>query len=220
MKLNILKLGRCEYARALEIQNKLLKKRQEDQIEDSLILVEHPPIITMGKYGDKSNLLASKELLETRGIDLQRTNRGGDFTYHGYGQVVGYPIFGIRKIGIKNFVAKLEDVFLDLLQKEYGIVGQRHEKHKGVWIGDEKILAIGLAVKRGVSMHGFAFNVNTKLEDFKLILPCGLEEKGVTSLGKIKNEKISLEKINNQIVSIFLEKFKYDSKKEITLESI
>lgn len=209
--LKVLFLGKCEYREALEIQYKLLEKRQKGEIEDTLILVEHPPVITLGNQAEKSNIIASEEYLKQQGIDIIETNRGGDVTYHGDGQIVGYPIVDIKssKIGIRDFVRGLEEVFIQLLQQEFGIDSERDSEHTGVWIGSNKILAIGLAVKRGVTMHGFAFNVNTNLQHFDFIVPCGITGKGVTSVEKITGKTYNIDEMNKKVVDYFVRIFNY-----------
>jgi len=219
MKLNVLNLGRCEYEKALEIQFKLLKKRQNGEIEDTLIIVEHPPVITLGKSTVDSNILSSEEFLNEQGIDVYKTGRGGDVTYHGDGQIVGYPIFNLRekKIGVRNFVYNLEQVFIDLLYDNFKIKATKDEEHIGVWIGNQKIVAIGLSVKRGVTMHGFAFNVNTNLDHFNYIVPCGILDRGVTSVEKLIGEKVDMKKTNGLVLDYFCKIFEYDGTKEITI---
>lgn len=211
MRLNVLFLGKCEYREALAIQYKLLEKRQKGEIEDTLIIVEHPPVITLGNQAEKSNIIASEEYLTQQGIDIIETNRGGDVTYHGTGQIVGYPIVDIRnlKIGVRDFVNGLEEVFIQLLQQELGIDAERDFGHTGVWIGNNKILAIGLAVKRGVTMHGFAFNVNTNLQHFNFIVPCGITDKGVTSVEKIMGKTYNIDEMNKKVVDYFVKVFNY-----------
>ena len=211
MRLNILFLGKCEYRKALEIQYKLLEKRQKGEIEDTLIIVEHPPVITLGNQAEKSNIIVSEEYLKQQLIDIIETNRGGDVTYHGDGQIVGYPIIDIKnsKIGVRDFVNGLEEVFIQLLKEEFGIDAGRSPGHTGVWIGNNKILAIGLAVKRGVTMHGFAFNVNTNLEHFNFIVPCGITDKGVTSVEKILGKAYSIDEMNKKVVDYFVRVFNY-----------
>lgn len=211
MRLNVLFLGKCEYREALAIQVKLLEKRQKGEIEDTLIILEHPPVITLGNQAEKSNIIASEEYLAQQGIDIIETNRGGDVTYHGTGQIVGYPIVDIRnlKIGVRDFVNGLEEVFIQLLQQEFGIDAKRDYGHTGVWIDNSKILAIGLAVKRGVTMHGFAFNVNTNLQHFNFIVPCGITDKGVTSVEKIMGKTYSIVDMNKKVVDYFVKVFNY-----------
>jgi len=212
MKLKVLFIGRCEYRRALELQYELLEKRQRGEIEDTLIIVEHPPVITLGNQAEKTNIIASQEFLNKQGIDLVQTNRGGDVTYHGIGQIVGYPIVDIKnsKIGIRNFVRGLEEIFIQILKDCFNIDSERNCQHTGVWIGNEKILAIGLAVKRGVTMHGFAFNVNTNLEDFKYIVPCGITDKGVTSIEKLTGKAFDIDEMKKLVVEYFLKVFNFD----------
>jgi len=213
VKLNVLDLGLCDYKEALDIQYELLEKVQKGEINDTLILVEHPSVITLGRNAVEGNILFSEEWLKERGIDLYKINRGGDVTYHGPGQLVGYPIFNLRKnhgSSIKTFISKLEDVFIEFVKSEFDLEVGRHQCNTGVWFGEEKLVAMGLAVKRGVTMHGFAFNINTILEHFQLIVPCGLSDKGVTSLEKILGEKASIEDIKEKIVGHFVKQYSFD----------
>lgn len=212
MKFNVLNLGKCEYDKALEIQYKILEKRQNDEIADTLILVEHPPVITIGRNGKESNIIASEEYLKSQGISVFETNRGGDVTYHGPGQIVGYPIVKLNDlgIGVRDFVRGLEEIFIQLLKDKYGIEAGRDTENTGVWVGNEKITAIGLAVKRGVTMHGFAFNVNTILQHFMLIVPCGIVGKGVASIEKLTGGKADFEEMNKEVLQYFCKVFNYD----------
>lgn len=212
MKLNILDLGQMDYKSALEIQYQLLEKRQNEEIGDTLILVEHPPVITLGKNALEKNVLFSPEFLLEKGISLYEIERGGDVTYHGYGQLVGYPIFNLRrnKIGIRNFVDTLEKIFIQVLQEHYQISAGKDPEHTGVWIGQEKIVAIGLAVKKAVTMHGFAFNINTDLSHFQYIIPCGIQDRGVTSIQKIKGTSMDFQKVKEQVTQKFVEHYLFD----------
>ncbi len=207
--MDILKLGICEYEEALNIQFDLLKKRQNDEIEDTLILVEHSPVITMGRRRNEGNILVCEEVLNQNGVKLFESNRGGDVTYHGFGQIVGYPIFKLKdsQMSIREFVLNMEETFIRLLKEEYNINAHRNLEHTGVWVGNDKIVAIGLAVKRGVTMHGFAFNVNTNLDHFKLIVPCGIQDKGVTSIKNITGKEENLKEVNNKVIKYFEEAF-------------
>lgn len=213
MNLKVLFLGKCQYEKALTLQCDILRKRQEGEIGDVLIMVEHPPVITLGRHAEQSNVIVSEEFLNNQGISLYKTNRGGDVTYHGYGQAVGYPIINLRdrKMGIKKFVTGIEDTFIDLLKNEFNIEAQRDGKHTGVWVGDEKIVAIGLAVKQRVTMHGFAFNINTNLDHFKLIVPCGIVDKGVTSLKKITGNVVDFDSMNKLTIDYFCKNLGYDN---------
>ncbi len=220
MKLRVLFLGKCEYQRALELQYELLEQRQRGEIADTLIIVEHPPVITLGNQAKETNIIASKEYLQGHGIDLVQTNRGGDVTYHGEGQIVGYPIVDIKnsKIGIRNFVRGLEEIFIRILKDKFEIDAERNCQHTGVWIGNDKILAIGLAVKRGVTMHGFAFNVNTNLEDFKYIVPCGISDKGVTSIEKLTGKTFDIDEMNRLAVDYFVKIFGFKEVETLELK--
>ncbi|MFT9496739.1 lipoyl(octanoyl) transferase LipB [Anaerosolibacter sp.] len=212
MNLNILDLGRCGYQEALEIQYDILKKRQDDNIEDTLILVEHPPVITIGRNGFSSNIIVPEKYLKEQGVKVHQVERGGDVTYHGPGQIVGYPIVKLKdnKMGIRDFVEGIEETFIQLLGENYSIIAGRNSEHTGVWIDNNKILAIGLAVKRGVTMHGFAFNVKTKLDHFNLIVPCGISNKGVTSIEHITGHPAELAQVNKLIIKHFNKVFDYN----------
>lgn len=209
--MDVVDLGVKDYNEALDLQYDYLEKRQNDTIDDALLLVEHPPVITLGRNADEENIVASKVILDKEHIQLVNINRGGDVTYHGPGQIVGYTIFDLRSntIGIRKYVWTLEQIFIDLLKEEYGIEAKRNPDHTGVWVDNEKIVAIGLAVKRGVTMHGFAFNVNTNLDHFNLIVPCGIRNKGVTSVEKCLNKSVDFEaakkNVENYFKSYFIE---------------
>lgn len=222
MKLNVLFLGRCDYEEALNIQYNILEKRQNGEIGDTLILVEHPPVLTLGRHAIESNIIVSEKYLNDKGISLFKTNRGGDVTYHGDGQIVGYPIVDLREkgIGIRDFVDKMEEAFIRLLGDKFDIEAGKNPEHTGVWIGNEKILAIGLAVKKGVTMHGFAFNVNTNLDHFKLIVPCGITDKGVTSIGNIVGSPVDFEHINRLALEYLCKTLNYDGYEEIEIQNI
>ena len=213
MKWNIVSLGRVDYMEALDLQEKLLAKRQQGEIDNTLLLLEHPAVLTLGKRGLYSNIIVPKEELAANRISIYEVARGGDVTYHGPGQIVGYPIIDLKDLnkGVKDFVWTIEEVFIRLLKKEYGITAHREEKkYTGVWVGDEKITAIGIAVKHWVTMHGFAFNVNTELEHYKWINPCGISDKGVTSLEKLLGHPQDFAKINEMIIEYFCEIFDFE----------
>ena len=181
---SICRLGLVDYAEALTIQKKLVAARQAGQIGDLCLLLEHPPVLTMGTRGHNEHVYLTPEELAARGISVHWIDRGGDVTYHGPGQLVCYPIFRLSEYegGIRQFVSQLQQAIIQMLTDAYGITAEaRSGKLTGVWSGDCKIAAIGLAVKQGISMHGFAFNINTDLEPFSWINPCGLSM-GVTSV--------------------------------------
>ncbi len=210
MKMFVAELGRIDYQRGIELQEKLMSLRQQGKAEDTLILLEHPPVLTLGRRGHEENILIPKEELAANGIQVHEVGRGGDVTYHGPGQIVGYPIFDLNNHGrdIKDFVWKIEEVFIRLLDREFGIEAKRDEKkYTGVWVGTNKITAIGIAVKRWVTMHGFAFNINTDLEHFKWINPCGITDKGVTSLQKLLGVTMDFENMNKITARYFGEVF-------------
>jgi lipoyl(octanoyl) transferase len=210
MKLNILQPGRLDYKEALDLQEKMMLLRQQNEIPDTLILLEHPPVLTLGRRGEYENILLSKDVLEAQGVKIYEVSRGGDVTYHGPGQIVGYPIMDLSPMGkdIKEYVYKIEEVFIRLLLNEFGIKADRDEKkYTGVWVGNEKITAIGVAVKRWVTMHGFAFNVNTDLSHFHWINPCGITDKGVTSVQKLLGKEMDFAKMNELVIKYFCEVF-------------
>lgn len=211
LKLNVINLGKMKYKEALDIQIKLLEKRQKSEINDTILIVEHNPVITLGRNAKEENVLFSQKYLSDHNVDIMEINRGGDVTYHGPGQIVGYPIVNIKekKLGIKDFVDKLEQVFIDLLKEKYEINAERDDINSGVWVNSEKITAVGLAVKRWVTMHGFAFNVSTNLDFFKLIVPCGISTRGVTTLEKLKKEELDIEEVKEQVIDYFVREFNY-----------
>jgi lipoyl(octanoyl) transferase len=188
-------LGRVGYEEALRLQEELVELRRAGRVGNVLLLLEHPPVLTLGRHANRANVLASDALLASRGVTLHQISRGGDVTYHGPGQLVGYPIFDLRslerpsgggRMGPVDFVRLMEEALIGVCGT-YGVRAGRVAGLTGVWIGaDEqharKIGAIGIHVSRGITSHGFAFNVTTELRDFQLINPCGITDKPVTSL--------------------------------------
>jgi len=213
--LQILNLGVCDYQTAYQIQLELVAMRQKGEIEDTLILVEHPPVITLGKSAEDSHILFAEDYLRAQGVEIHKIERGGDVTYHGPGQIVGYPIFDIKHggIGIRTFVENLEQLFIRLLKEEFDIPASKDPVHTGVWVGGSKITAIGLAVKRGVTMHGFAFNVNTNMSHFQLIVPCGIADRGVTSLEMLTGETQDYKRVTELVAAYFCKVFGYEGVK-------
>ena len=181
----VLELGRLDYAKALEWQQRLVAERKQGVVDDHLLLVEHPHVITLGRNGHKENLLAGDEILSRAGIAFFPTDRGGDVTYHGPGQLVGYPIVDLRewKRDVGAYVRAIEQTIIDTLA-DYGIAANRIPKLTGVWVGERKIAAIGVHISRWVTSHGFALNVATDLTYFQYIIPCGLT-KPVTSMAAL-----------------------------------
>lgn len=182
-----MRLGTVPYGEALKLQIALHEERAAGTRGDTLVLLEHPPVITLGKRAGDEDIVASRELLGKAGVEIFEINRGGEATYHGPGQLVGYFIADIRALGrdVHRFVSNIEQVIIDYLTEEHGIEAGRDPKHRGVWIDNEKIAAVGIAIRQGVSMHGFAFNITTDLNHFQWIIPCGISDRGVTSLEKL-----------------------------------
>ncbi|MGC2742128.1 MAG: lipoyl(octanoyl) transferase LipB [Candidatus Angelobacter sp.] len=188
--INVLYLSRVDYSIALELQQTLVHLVKQGRISHTLLLLEHPPVITLGRNAGAQNIVASREFLAANGVELHETDRGGDVTFHGPGQLVGYPIFDLRafdpRIGAVDFVRKLEEVLIRTCG-DLGVVTERIAGLTGVWTQNEvpgKIAAIGVHISRAVTSHGFALNVNTNLDYFKLIVPCGISDKSVTSLAQ------------------------------------
>jgi len=175
-------VGRMGYASVLDLQHDLVERRKRGEIPDQLLIVEHPHVITMGRNGHMENVLASSEILERSGIELHYTDRGGDVTYHGPGQLVGYPIVDLRewKRYVVAYLRALEQVLIEALA-EFGIAGERKKGATGVWVEGAKVAAIGVHISRWVTSHGFALNLDTDLDYFKYIVPCGLTQP-VTSM--------------------------------------
>jgi lipoyl(octanoyl) transferase len=191
--LEIRQLGVVPYADALALQRALVEDRRAGRVPALLLLLEHPPVLTLGVRGDggRSHVLADEGVLRARGIDLVEAGRGGDITYHGPGQIVGYPILDLKpdRCDVHRYVRDLEDVMIRLAA-DYGFAGERIAGLTGVWVNGEKIGAIGVRIARWITSHGFAFNVNTRLEDFGLIVPCGIADRGVTSLQRLLGRAI------------------------------
>lgn len=186
--INVIYLGRVDYAIALELQRTVVHLVKEGRISHTLLLLEHPPVITLGRNAGLKNVIASRESLASQGIDLHETNRGGNVTFHGPGQLVGYPIFDLRefepRMGAVDFVRNMEEVLIRTCG-DLGVVTERIPGLTGVWTQNEvpgKIAAVGVHISRSVTSHGFALNVSTNLDYFKLIVPCGIADKPVTSL--------------------------------------
>ncbi len=179
-------LGTLAYADALELQQALVEQRKSDAIPDTLLLLEHSPVITLGRAARRSNVIAGDDYRTAAGVELFETGRGGDVTFHGPGQVVGYPIINLApdRCDVRRYVRDLEETMIRTAA-DFGVAAGRIAGLTGVWAGEEKLGAIGVRISRWVTMHGFAFNVRTQLEYFDLIIPCGIHDHGVTSLEKI-----------------------------------
>ncbi len=204
-------LGLIDYKVAWALQKSIHQLRVENKIDDVLFLLEHPHTYTLGKTTDKKNLISEKKYLDENKISIYDIDRGGDITYHGPGQIVGYPIISLTnwQQDTHKYLRALEEVIIKVCA-EYDLQGSRVKKYTGVWIDDRKICAIGIKVSRWITMHGFAFNVNTDLKLFRGIIPCGITDKDVTSLnGELKKE-ISLNEIKEKIIHHFDVIFNYD----------
>lgn len=199
MLLHLLQLGRVSYAEGLRLMREVVAARKAGAVGDTLLLMEHPPVLTLGRNATRANILATDELLAHKGVEVHEINRGGDITYHGPGQLVGYPIFDLRGdpaglpgkrgpyLGPVDFVRLMEEALIYTC-KDFGIPAQRICKRTGVWtyaggsIAEKKVAAIGIHVSQAVTSHGFALNVTADLRDFDWIVPCGIADRGVTSL--------------------------------------
>ena len=207
-------LGLVDYQEAWEIQKSLFEKRLNNEIPDTLLLLEHPHTYTLGKSANKENLISDDDYLKEKGIAVYDIDRGGDITYHGPGQIVGYIIFDLKnwKQDTNLFLRSIEEVIIKTCS-DYGLQTSRMEKHTGVWIDDRKICAIGIKVSRWITMHGFALNVNTDLDLFNGIIPCGITDKGVTSLQKELDKKFVIKEVKQTILNNVINVFGYDELK-------
>ena len=192
-------LGRTGYLEAAALQHALVEARKKDEVEDTFLFLEHPPVITLGRASHAENVLAPFEVLKGRGIEVWETTRGGDVTYHGPGQLVGYGIVDLKQHGrdVAAYLRKMEEALMNLCAR-YGLEGGRRDGMTGVWIGDEKVCAMGVRVDHWVTSHGFALNVGDDLSNFDLIVPCGIRSHGVTSLSRASGRTEALEDVARQ----------------------
>lgn len=205
--------GRIAYEAALELQAELVERRRSGEIPDTLLLLEHPHVITLGSSGRASHLLASREELAARGIGLHEAGRGGDVTYHGPGQLVGYPILDLRpdRKDLHRYLRSLEAVLIRALES-FGLAGGRDGAATGVWVGGAKVAAIGIRVSSGwITSHGFALNADTDLSYFGAIVPCGLEGRPVTSVSKLLGRRVPPETVAPAVVEAMAAEFGYGS---------
>ena len=205
-ELEIRRLGVVPYTVASDMQRALVEERRADRVPDLLLLLEHPHVITLGVKADaaRSHLIATPELLAARQVELHESGRGGDITYHGPGQLVGYPILNLHpdRCDVHKYVRDLEDVMIRAC-RDFGVEGRRVTGLSGAWVGAEKIGAIGVRISRWITSHGFALNVTTDLDFFKLIVPCGIEAGGVTTLSRAAGRGISMVDAQASIVRNF-----------------
>lgn len=215
-KLTAIDVGLIEYEEALCLQMKIHRLVSLGKLGHVLLILEHYPVITLGSRADPQNILADPGLLRAKGVSVFQSNRGGDVTYHGPGQIVGYPIINLNRLGkdVKAHVRKLEEVTIRLLKSEYGIDAERSPGFPGVWVGNEKITAIGCAIKRWVTWHGFAFNINTDMAGFSLIHSCGLLDKGVTSLEKLIGTRLDMQRNKDFVIKYFCDVYGLDGETE------
>jgi lipoate-protein ligase B len=204
----VLELGTEDYLRCWELQKELAEERWQEAIDDTLIIVEHPHTYTTGRAGKDANILFDDALLAKLGAKFYRTDRGGDITYHGPGQMVGYPILDLRRwsTDLHAYLRALEEVTIKTLA-DFGIASGRVAGATGVWVGNEKIAAIGVRVTRWVTLHGFALNIDPDLDYFRNIIPCGLHDRGVTSMAKLLNGRVELDAVRLRLLDHFSQEF-------------
>lgn len=210
-KLRYSNLGIIDYQKAWNLQHKIFNNRLSNEIEDTLLLLEHPDTYTLGKSSNKANLLFSDLEMQQKNIAIYNIDRGGDITYHGPGQIVGYPIINLSlwNKDTHKYLRTLEEVIIQTLL-EFGVNGERNKEHTGVWVGNNKICAIGIKVTRWITMHGFALNINTNMDFFNGIIPCGIKNKGVTSLKNELNKQIEIDLVKKSLLQKFYEIFDYN----------
>ncbi|HEV2117126.1 MAG TPA: lipoyl(octanoyl) transferase LipB [Terriglobales bacterium] len=225
--ISVLQLGTVDYATGLRLQQSLVEMRKSGRVGDVLLLLEHSPVITLGRNARRENLLASPDLLARKGVEVFECDRGGDITFHGPGQLVGYPIFDLRgfqpRIGAVEFVRRLEEVLIRSCA-DFGVLCERVKGLTGVWTAKEqhqaKIAAIGVHISRGVTSHGFALNVNTDLDYFNLIVPCGITSKPVTSLARETGAQMNLDDVGRVVAGHFAQVFASDVQWVDTLDAL
>jgi len=199
-------IGYVDYKYGLRLQSKFYKflSKSDSDLKGYIIFLEHKPVITIGRFGDFKNVLVSEKVLKRMGVDVFRTDRGGDVTFHGPGQLVVYPIIRLKDfgLGVRSYVHLIEDSLISVLKK-LGIEAKRRVKRPGVWVGMNKIAAIGIKIRHHISMHGFSLNVNNDLDYYSLIVPCGLKNLGVTSIRNALNSDFSLMMVASSIAEEF-----------------
>ena len=210
MDLNVRNLGTLDYQAALDLQRALVEQRKRGEIPDQLLLLEHPDVITLGakNRGDRAHVLESDTALAGKGIALFETGRGGDVTYHGPGQLVGYPIIDLKpdRCDVHRYVRDLEEVLIRAVA-DFGIEAGRIEGLTGIWAGRDKLAAIGVRISRWITSHGFALNIATDLSRFELIVPCGIADKGVTSMAVLLGQPVPMDEVRKAVALRFAEVF-------------
>ena len=207
-KVLIVDLGTIAYQEAWDLQHKIHETKQAGLEADVLLLLEHPHVFTLGKNAKKENILVSESALKDEGIDCVSIERGGDVTYHGPGQLIGYPIFFIeaRKLKVVDFVDRLEEVMIRVLQS-YGLPAERNPLNRGVWVKSSKLGFVGIALRRGITLHGFALNVAPKLSYYNMIYSCGLKGVEIVSLSSLLRKSISMEEVKKKTIASFEDVF-------------
>ena len=209
-ELEIRRLGVVPYDEALAMQRQLVEERRAGRVPDLLLLLQHPAVITLGVKGDggRANIVATDERLAELGIAVHETGRGGDVTYHGPGQIVGYPILDLKpdRCDVHRYVRDLEEVMIRVCA-DSGVTAGRIQGVTGTWVGAEKIGAIGVRLSRWITSHGFAFNVATDLSHFSLIVPCGIQDRGVTSLGRLLGRPPAMSSVEDAAIGAFAATF-------------
>ena len=211
-------LGLVLYEPALRLQQRLVEARVEHRTPDILLLLQHPPVFTIGRFRGENEIIAPPIILTWEGIEVFRTNRGGSVTYHGPGQLVGYPILNLRELGlgVRDYIWKLEEVIIQMLG-EFGISGKRKTEYPGVWVGSEKICSLGINVSRHITMHGFALNVSTNLKHFSYINPCGMKGAVMTSISKVIGHPVDTEVTIEPLLQHFSDVFGVNCIRDINL---
>lgn len=208
--LEIRRFSSIGYADGLALQRSLVEERRAGRVPDLLLLLEHPHVVTLGVKGDggRSHILATADRLEAEQIEVHETGRGGDVTYHGPGQIVGYPILDLKpdRCDVHKYVRDVEEVLIRTA-REYGVEAGRIPGLTGVWVGEEKLAAIGIRISRWITSHGFAFNVTTNLDYFNLIVPCGISDHGVTSLARLLGRPVDRAEVEDHLVRHFCDVF-------------
>jgi lipoyl(octanoyl) transferase len=214
-------LGIIDYKEAWDLQKEIFSKRVSGEVGDYFFLLEHPNTYTLGKTAHKENLRGSDQFLKENNISVYDIDRGGDITYHGPGQIVGYPIINLNNWykDTHKYLRALEEVII-ITCNEYGLECGRNTEHTGVWLNDKKIGAIGIKVSRWITMHGFAFNVNTDLNLFEGIIPCGIQDKSVTSLSNELGTEIIISEVKEKLLKNFIEVFSYDELTRIDKDAL
>jgi len=201
----VVDLGRLDYREAWDAQRAVHTEVADGARPPALLLVEHDPVITFGRKGGREHLRVPEDELRARGFALYDIERGGDVTYHGPGQLVGYPIFPVGR-RVRDFLRSLEGALVRVLA-DYGVAGEGSPGYAGVWVGDEKVAAIGVAIQRNVAFHGFALNVHTDLSHFETIVPCGIADRGVTSISRLVGRHVSIAEVAPKVVAAFRQEF-------------